>query len=111
MRDLSHRGAPKVPVHPAGRGPARVVVNSLGSAGVGLIRSLRHVLPYSDADIAALLFQAPSLLLAGLEPQPAEAIAGLLRETGLDCAVLAPDAVILGRRASGTTKPRSRCAR
>ncbi len=95
MHDLFTSWRTKVPVHPAGRGPARVVVNSLGSAGVGLIRSLRHVLPYSDADIAALLFQAPSLLLAGLEPQPAEAIAGLLRETGLDCAVLAPDAVIL----------------
>lgn len=84
----------KVPVHQAGHGPARLVVRSIGSAGVTLIRSLRHVLPCSDADIAALLFQAPSVLLAGLERAQAEGIARLLGETGLDCSVLDPDAVI-----------------
>lgn len=94
MHELLTSWRTKVPVHPAGRGPARLIVHSLGSAGVGLIRSLRRVLPYADADIAALLFQAPSLLLAGLEPQQAEAIAALLRETGLDCAVIDPGAVI-----------------
>jgi|JI6StandDraft_1071083.scaffolds.fasta_scaffold00477_16 hypothetical protein len=78
----------KPPVHQAGRGPARLVVTSIGAAGVTLIRSLRHVLPLADADIAALLFQAPSELLAGLEHRQAEGIAQLLRETGLECAVL-----------------------
>lgn len=78
----------KVPAHHAGQGPARLVVRSIGTAGVALARSLRHVLPFSDADIAALLFQAPSEILAGLDQPRAEAIAGLLRETGLDCAVI-----------------------
>lgn len=71
-----------------GHGTARVVVQSIGAAGVGLVRSLRHVLPFADADIAALLFQAPSELLAGLERPRAESIVKLLCETGLDCAVL-----------------------
>lgn len=87
---VSHLAAwrAKVPVHQAGRGPARVVVRSIGAAGVTLVRSLRHVLPLADADIAALLFQAPSELLAGLERPQAEGIVRLLRETGVDCAVL-----------------------
>lgn len=81
-------GRVKVPAHHAGQGSARLIVRSIGTAGVALARSLRHVLPFSDADIAALLFQAPSEILSGLDQPRAEAMAGLLRETGLDCAVL-----------------------
>lgn len=66
-------------------------MRSIGSAGVTLVRSLRHVLPFADADIAALLFQAPSELLTGLEPPQAEGIAKLLRDAGLDCVVLTGD--------------------
>lgn len=82
----------KPPAHRAGRGPARVIVASIGRAGITLVRSLRHVLPLQDVDIAAMLFQAPSVLLAGLERPQAEGIAATLRETGLDCAVITEDA-------------------
>ncbi len=78
----------KPAAHRAGRGPARVIVRSIGGAGVTLVRSLRHVLPLQDVEIAALLFQAPSVLLAGLEVPQAEGIVATLRETGLDCAAL-----------------------
>lgn len=80
----------KVPAHRAGQGPARVVVRSIGAAGIALVRSLRHVLPYADADIAALLVQAPSELLVGLTPEQADGIVRLLQDTGLECVVL-PD--------------------
>lgn len=69
-------------------------MRSIGAAGVQLVRSLRHVLPLPDADIAGLLFMAPSTLLAGLEPPQAEGVARLLRDTGVDCVVLGPDDVI-----------------
>jgi hypothetical protein len=84
----------KVPAHRAGHGPARVVVRSIGGAGVTLVRSLRHVLPFADADIAALLFQAPSVLLTGLEPTQADGIVQLLRDAGLECEVLTSDEAI-----------------
>jgi ribosomal protein L7/L12 len=67
-------------------------VSSIGSSGVGLVRSLRRVMPLPETDIAALLFQAPSALITGLDRSLADAIAGSLRETGLDCGVLEGDA-------------------
>lgn len=84
----------KVPAHRAGTGPARVVARSIGTAGVALVRSLRHVLPFADADIAALLFQAPSELIVGLEAPQAAGIVQLLRDTGLDCDVVLGDQLI-----------------
>jgi hypothetical protein len=74
------------------RGAARVVVKSIGNSGVGLVHSLCRMVPLPEPDIAALLFQAPSALLIGLDRFTADMIAGSLRESGLDCAVLDGDA-------------------
>ncbi|MCB9529515.1 MAG: hypothetical protein R3F65_00855 [bacterium] len=77
-----------------GSGPYRLVVRSIGAAGIGLVRSLRRVLPFSEAEVAALLLQAPSTLLTGLDRAKAEALAGFLTENGLDCAALDGDAAV-----------------
>lgn len=84
----------KPSAHRMGSGACRLVVRSLGRAGIGLVRSLRRVLPLSEADVAALLLQAPSTLMAGLERELAEALSAFLAENGLECAVLAGDEVI-----------------
>jgi hypothetical protein len=94
MHIHSRIGRAKPQPHRMARGAARVVVRSIGSSGVGLVRSLRRVLPLPESDIASLLFQAPSALLTGLDRCTADMIAGSLRETGLDCAVLDGDMVM-----------------
>jgi hypothetical protein len=73
------------------QGKSRVVVRSIGKSGVGLVRSLRQVMPMPEPDIAALLLQAPSALLTGLDRPTADAVARFLNETGLDCAALDAD--------------------
>ena len=52
------------------------------------------MVPLPEPDIAALLLQAPSALLTGLDRCTADMIAGSLRESGLDCAVLDGDVVM-----------------
>lgn len=94
MHIHSRVGSAKPAPHRMARGAASVVVQSIGYSGVGLVRSLRRVVPLPEPDIAALLFQAPSVLLTGLDRSTAELMAGSLRETGLDCAVLDGDADI-----------------
>lgn len=84
----------KPSAHRMGSGPHRLVVRSIGAAGIGLVRSLRRVLPFSEAEVAALLLQAPSTLLTGLDRAKAEALAGFLTENGLDCAATEGDAPI-----------------
>lgn len=77
--------------HHMAQGQSRVVVRSIGTSGVALVRSLRQVMMLAEPDIAALLLQAPSTLMTGMEHGTAESVAALLRDTGLDCAVLEPD--------------------
>jgi hypothetical protein len=62
-------------------------VESIGSAGAGLVPALRKVLKHSDRRVAQALFCAPSELLSGLDPRSAEAIAGQLRDAGLEISV------------------------
>lgn len=88
----SARVAPKPRAHRLEHGDRRLVVRSIGRAGVGLVRSLRRVLPLPEGDIAALILQAPSELIVGLDDARAEAISGFLAEQGLDCAVIGPGA-------------------
>lgn len=69
----------------------RIVVNSIGDAGANMVGVLKQVLPLSEARLAALLYQAPAELIGGLTETQAVQINGLLRSTGLDCAVLRGD--------------------
>lgn len=73
--------------HHVGQGSAKLVVRSLGTSGIGLVRSLRQVMMLGEADIAALLLQAPSTLMTGMERTTADSVAALLTQTGLDCEV------------------------
>lgn len=94
MHSHSRIASAKPAPHHMARGAARVVVRSIGSSGVGLVRSLRRMVPLPEPDITALLLQAPSVLLAGLDRSTADMIAVALREAGLDCAVLDGDIVM-----------------
>ncbi len=69
----------------------RIVVNSIGTAGAGLVGVLKKVLPLADSKLAALLYQAPAEIIGGLPREQAEQINSLLRSTGLDSQVLDPD--------------------
>ncbi len=91
MHIHSRIGRAKPAPHRMARGGSRVVVQSIGNSGVSLVRSLRRVVPLPEPDIAALLFQAPSALLTGLDRSTADLIVGSLRESGLDCAVFEDD--------------------
>jgi len=94
MHIHSRIGRAKPAPHRLARGGSRVVVQSIGNCGVGMVRSLCRVVPLPEPDIAALLFQAPSALLIGLDRCTADLIVGSLRETGLDCAVLEEGAAL-----------------
>jgi hypothetical protein len=59
-----------------------------------MVHSFRRMVPLPEPDIAALLLQAPSALLTGLDRCSADMIAGSLRESGLDCTVLDDDMVM-----------------
>lgn len=72
-------------------GPWRLAILSLGDASAGLIPALRHVSPLPAAELAALLFRAPSILAEGLSREVAESMAELLRRTGLEVAPLHRD--------------------
>ena len=72
-------------------GPWRLAILSLGDASAGLIPALRHVSPLPAAELAALLFRAPSILAEDLSREVAETMAELLRRTGLEVAPLHRD--------------------
>lgn len=65
-----------------------IVVQSIGSAGVGLIPALKKVSPLSENKIASLLFQTPAKLFEGLPESVAKEINELLLSTGLESYVI-----------------------
>ncbi|MCB0557077.1 MAG: hypothetical protein KDD02_26250 [Phaeodactylibacter sp.] len=68
-----------------------IVVDSIGTTGVGLVQALKKISPLSENKIAALLFQTPSMLFSGLPEQAAKEINGLLLSTGLESRVVHKD--------------------
>src|SRR4051794_2470575 len=62
----------------------RLLVRSIGGAGPALIPGLRSLRPATDAQLAALLYRAPSELGRGLSLQGGTELCELLRTTGLD---------------------------
>lgn len=71
-----------------------ILVNSIGTAGVGLVKALKEVSPLSENKIAARLFQAPSHLLSDLPKSLADEVNKLLRSTGLDSEVIEKNAAV-----------------
>ncbi|QTA86185.1 hypothetical protein [Desulfonema magnum] len=50
----------------------RTVARSVGNAGAGIIRAVRHVLSLSEAGFAALLYQTPSVFFNNLSHEIAD---------------------------------------
>lgn len=71
-----------------------IVVDSIGTAGAGLVKALKKVTPLSENSIATLLYQAPSKLISDLPKGLAEEMNELLASTGLECRVVEKDAVM-----------------
>lgn len=63
----------------------RVIVNSIGTSGAGLITILKKVSPLSENRIASVLYRGPAELLSNLPEQTAKEISELLQATGLEC--------------------------
>ncbi|GAB6042285.1 hypothetical protein [Endothiovibrio diazotrophicus] len=64
-------------------GEWRLAIYSIGDASAALIPTLRRISSLPPAQLASLLYRAPSILADGLEREVAEAMAGLLRRTGV----------------------------
>ncbi len=62
----------------------RVVLRSLGTAGPALIPALRQVRGGTDAELASLLYRAPSELVDRVPRMQAEKLCELLRTTGVE---------------------------
>ena len=62
----------------------RIVLNSMGEAGVALVRSLRPVIRSTDRELVEKLYQAPSVLLDSLDLSTAQQVMSVLDETGAD---------------------------
>lgn len=75
-------------------GPRRIVIDSVGTADAGIVGVLRNVLPRPAADVAKLVYQAPSELVAGLSAATASEVARALREAGLEVRVLDDDVAV-----------------
>jgi hypothetical protein len=71
---------------PAG-GAFRVVVQSPGRAGFGVVAALDRICPLPAPDIAAALFRSPGCLFTRLGAEEAGRVAERLAEAGLDVAV------------------------
>ncbi|WP_437293986.1 hypothetical protein [Sorangium sp. So ce426] len=62
----------------------RLLVRSIGTADASVISSLRPLGRGSDAELAALLFRAPSELLANVTRETGSKLVEVLRGTGVD---------------------------
>ncbi len=61
-----------------------IVVDSIGTAGAGMVKALKTAVPIPETHLAQLLFQAPSVLLDGLANDVAHQVNELLVEAGLE---------------------------
>lgn len=69
----------------------RLVVRSIGSAGVKWIDVLSRLRPAPDAELARLLFQAPSELLSNVPLDEGEQLVELLSSSGLEVELVSAD--------------------
>ncbi|MCP4699104.1 MAG: hypothetical protein GY862_19960 [Gammaproteobacteria bacterium] len=66
----------------------RIIINSIGNAGAGLLAALKHISPLPKTKLARLLYQAPAELVRGLPADTATEMNALLRSTGVDSVVI-----------------------
>ncbi|MCP4686528.1 MAG: hypothetical protein GY859_00665 [Desulfobacterales bacterium] len=71
--------------------PWRIVVNSIGDAGHGVVSALGSFSSLPDAHLAGLLYRAPSELIGDLPREAADQLNDLLRSAGLDSRVIGRD--------------------
>ncbi len=69
----------------------RVIVNSIGDSGAGLVAVLKRISPYSENHIASLLYRAPAELIADLSYETGREVCDLLQSAGLDCQLVDED--------------------
>lgn len=69
-------------------GEWRVIVDSLGNAGAGLLQALQRMSAVPESRLAELLYQGPSELAAGLDRESAEKLNALLLSAGLEGRIL-----------------------
>jgi ribosomal protein L7/L12 len=74
---------------PPDRGDYRLLVRSIGSADAAVIGALRRLRKGSDTQLAELLYRAPSELMHGLDRTTGTKLCDVLRETGIDVALVA----------------------
>jgi len=72
----------------------RVIVRSVGTAGASLPRVLAGALPIPPEKVARCVYQAPQVLLDGLDEANARTIAELLGGTGLEVEVASSDVAL-----------------
>lgn len=68
-----------------------LVVDSIGSASPRVVQALQQGLHLPELDLVRRLYQAPSVLVAGLPEPTARGISDLLVKTGLETRVLSAD--------------------
>ncbi|MFY0572636.1 hypothetical protein ACN28E_53640 [Archangium lansingense] len=73
-------------------GGKRITVRALSRGTANIVRALAPHFDLPPAEIAARLFRAPAVLATGLPPEVAEALAGALRESGLELDIEPEDA-------------------
>lgn len=73
-------------------GHHRITVQALHRGTASIVSALAPHFDLPPAEIAARLFRAPAVLASGLPADVAEALAGVLRESGLELAVEPDDA-------------------
>lgn len=66
----------------------KIVIDSLGAAGAGLMRSLASALNWPANRVARLMYLSPQVLDAGLEREKAQKLLDMLGETGLQASML-----------------------
>lgn len=69
----------------------RLIVRAIGTANPGVCTALARALPLSIEQIVRSIYQAPSVLLDGLGTEQAQAIGGILADSGLDVAIATID--------------------
>ena len=65
-------------------GAYRLLVRSIGTADAAIVHSLRPVRAASDAELAALIYRAPSELLADVDHETGSRLVEVLRAAGLE---------------------------
>lgn len=72
----------------------KVVIESLGGAGAGLMRSLAAALQWPANRVARLMYLSPQTLEGGLDRDRAEQLLALVGQTGLQASIQPQDAVV-----------------